>query len=135
MKLADTGKLCYQKNMISYIYIMATILLTCYGQLVLKWRIPMHGTLPESSWPKLLHLFSLFFDPFILSGFVAAFMAALCYMAALSKLPLSHAYPFMGITFGIVLLGSALFFNEPLNWYKVAGVLLIVAGIALGSQG
>ncbi|WP_236610013.1 EamA family transporter [Desulfotignum phosphitoxidans] len=101
----------------------------------MKWRIPMHGALPDSFWPKLFHLFSLFFDPFILSSFVAAFMAALCYMAALSKLPLSHAYPFMGITFGIVLLGSALLFNEPLNGYKVAGVLLIIAGIAVGSQG
>jgi multidrug transporter EmrE-like cation transporter len=120
---------------ISYIYILFTILLTCYGQLVLKWRLPIHGTLPEPFWQKLFHLLSLFIDPFILSGFVAAFMAALCYMAALSKLPLSHAYPFMGITFGIVLLGSALFFNEPLNLYKVAGVLLIIAGIALGSQG
>ena len=121
--------------MISYIYILFTILLTCYGQLVLKWRLPMHGDLPDPIWPKLFHLLSLCFDPFILSGFVAAFLASLCYMAALSKLPLSHAYPFMGITFGIVLLASALFFNEPLNLYKVAGVLLIIAGIAVGSQG
>lgn len=119
----------------AYIYIAFTILFTCYGQLVIKWRIPMHGDLPDPVWPKLVHLLSLFFDPFILSGFAAAFIAALCYMSALSKLPLSHAYPFMGTTFGIVLIGSAIFFNEPVNWPKVLGVLLIIGGIAVGSQG
>jgi len=119
----------------SYLYIFFTIIFTCYGQLVLKWRIPMHGELPKPIWTKLLHLLSLFFDPFILSGFLAAFIAALCYMSALTKLQLSHAYPFMGTTFGIVLIGSAIFFNEPINWPKVLGVLLIIGGIALGSQG
>jgi len=56
-------------------------------------------------------------------------------MAALSRLPLSHAYPFMGITFGFVLVGSALFLNEPLNWHKIVGIALIISGIAVGSQG
>jgi len=119
----------------AYIYIFLTIILTCYGQLALKWRIPMHGDLPDRYGPKVIHLLSLFCDPFILSGFVAAFIAALCYMSALSKLPLSHAYPFMGTTFGIVLIGSAVFFQEPLNWHKAIGVLLIMIGIAVGSQG
>lgn len=119
----------------SYVYIVFTIILTCYGQLVLKWRIPLHGELPKAFLTKLYHLFSIFLDPFIFSSFVAAFIASLCYMAALSRLPLSHAYPFMGVTFGIVLVGSAVFFNEPLNWHKVVGIALIIGGIVVGSQG
>lgn len=121
--------------MISYTYIALTILLTCYGQLVLKWRIPLHGDLPIETGAKVIHLFSLFLDLYIISGFCAAFIAALCWMSALSKFPLSHAYPFMGLTFAIVLLGSSILFNEPITLLKVFGTTLIIAGIAIGSFG
>ena len=119
----------------SYIYIAMTILLTCYGQLVIKWRIPLHGEMPAGLARKLVFLLSLYFDPFVLSGFIGAFVAGLFWMATLTKLPLSHAYPFMALSFAIVLCGSANFFQEPLTWPKVVGVVLIVAGIAVGSQG
>lgn len=119
----------------AYLLIFSTIVLTCYGQLILKWRIPMYGQLPEHLIRKVIFLVSLFLDPYIFSSFGAAFIAGLCWMSVLNKLPLSHAYPFMAATFAIVLLGCALFFDEPLNWPKVLGVLLIMAGIVVGSQG
>ena len=119
----------------SYIYLLFTILLTCYGQIVVKWRMPIHGQLPHTFNLKIAFILSLLLDPFIISSLFAAVIASLCYMSALSKLPLSHAYPFMGATFGIVLIGSSIFLNEPLNCYKIFGVIMIVIGIAVGSQG
>lgn len=119
----------------AYLSIAMTIILTCYGQLIIKWRIPMHGTFPEGLLNKFIFLMSLYLDPFILSGFFGAFLAGLFWMAALTKLPLSHAYPFNALSFAIVLFGTAYFLNEPLTWPKVAGVILIIAGIAVGSQG
>eukprot|EP00767_Chilomastix_cuspidata_P008551 gnl/Chilomastix_cuspidata/9905.p2 GENE.gnl/Chilomastix_cuspidata/9905~~gnl/Chilomastix_cuspidata/9905.p2 ORF type:complete len:121 (-),score=1.41 gnl/Chilomastix_cuspidata/9905:619-981(-) len=118
-----------------YLYIFFTIVLTCYGQVILKWRIPLHGDVPEEFFDKVCHILSLFLDFFILSSFAAAFIASLCYIYALSKLPLSHAYPFMGASFAIVLLCSAFFFKEPLNLMKISGVFFIMFGIAIGSQG
>ena len=38
------------------------------------------------------------------------------------KLDLSHAYPFVSLSFVLVLFLSALLFGEPLSWAKVAGV-------------
>ena len=60
---------------------------------------------------------------------------ALCWMLAMVKLQLGHAYPFISLSFVLVLFLSALFFGEPLTWQKMAGVALIVGGVALGSQG
>lgn len=118
-----------------YFFIGITILLTCYGQLVIKWRISLHGAMPDGAFQKLVFLLSLYLDPYILSGFVGAVVAGLFWMATLMKLPLSHAYPFVALTFAIVLFGSVVFFHEPLTWPKIAGVSLIMIGIAVGSQG
>jgi multidrug transporter EmrE-like cation transporter len=56
-------------------------------------------------------------------------------MAAMTKLDLSHAYPFTSLAFVLVTAASALFFNEPVTGPKIAGIALICIGIAIGSQG
>ena len=117
------------------IYILGTVIFTVYGQLVLKWRISLHESMPEAFLPKVLFLTKLLLDPYVLSGFAAAFIASFFWMAALSKLQLSYAYPFMSMAFVLVLVLSGLLFNEPVSWQKVAGMILIVCGIAISSFG
>jgi len=119
----------------NYVYIFGTILFTVYGQLIIKWRIGFYGALPEPYLPKALFLLKLFFDPYILSGFISAFLASLCWMAAMTKFSLNHAYPFMGLNFVLILLLSGFLFHESITTLKVLGVILIVAGIVIGSQG
>ena len=63
------------------------------------------------------------------------FFAGILWMATMTKLDLSLAYPFMSLPFIFVLLFSALFFNEPMNVYKVSGVALIIAGVVVSSRG
>ena len=117
-----------------YFYVFMTILFTVYGQLVLKWQINQAGQLPVDLNQKVFFLFKLLLNPWLLSGFASAFVAALAWMAAMTKLDLSHAYPFMSLAFVLVLFLSVFFFNEPLTWPKVAGMALIVCGIFVGSQ-
>lgn len=121
-------------NRIAYLYVFGTIAFTVYGQLILKWRIVNYGALPGPLGDKLVFLFKLLLDPFILSGFAAAFIAALFWMAAMTKLELSVAYPFVSASFALVMVFSVVFFGEPLTWHKVAGLLLIGAGITIISQ-
>jgi multidrug transporter EmrE-like cation transporter len=119
----------------NYSYILGTILFTVYGQLILKWRIGFYGAMPEQLSSKIKFLLKLFIDPYILSGFVSAFFASLCWMAAMTKFSLNHAYPFMGLNFVLVLLLSGFLFHESITILKVIGVILIVTGIIIGSQG
>src|SRR5258706_10043932 len=106
----------------SYVYISATVLLTVYGQLIIKWRVLEAGALPQASSDKALFFARLLMDPWVVSALAAAFLAALAWMAAMTKLDLSHAYPFVSLSFVLVLILSALFFAEPMNGYKIAGV-------------
>ena len=117
-----------------YLYIAGTVLFTVYGQLVLKWRIVRYGALPEAFLEKLQFLATLLLDPYILSGFAAAFVASLFWMAAMTKFAVSFAYPFMSAAFVLVLILSVLLFHEPLTWHKVVGLLLIAGGILVTSQ-
>jgi len=118
----------------AYLYIFGTVAFTVYGQLVLKWRIVRYGELPGPFLDKLQFLFNVLVDPFILSGFAAAFVASFFWMAAMTKFDVSFAYPFMSVAFVLVLLLSVLLFKEPLTWQKVIGLLLICCGIFVTSQ-
>ena len=120
---------------LDYLYILATIAFTVYGQLILKWRIATMGPLPTDVVGKVSFLISLLFDPLIASGFAAALMASFAWMAAMTKFELSHAYPFMSMNFVFVLLLSGWLLNEPITFQKVFGVALIVLGTVVASSG
>ena len=119
----------------SYVYVFLTILLTVYGQLVIKWQVTAAGVFPTEPGDKFLFLARLLLNPWIISALVAALAAAVAWMAAMTKLDLSHAYPFTSLAFVLVVLCSAWIFHEPLTVPKMAGLALIVAGIVIGSQG
>jgi uncharacterized membrane protein len=131
----NDGLLPMIPRLVDYSYIAATIGLTVYGQLILKWRITGLGNAPANSPTRLHFLASLFLDPLILSGFLAAFLASLAWMLAMTKFDLSHAYPFMSLNFVIVLLLSGWLLSEPISLQKTLGVLLIVVGTVVAARG
>jgi multidrug transporter EmrE-like cation transporter len=118
-----------------YLYIVATIGFTVYGQLILKWRISQFGPLPADMIEKFKFLVSLLLDPAIFSGFAAAFLASLAWMAAMTKFELSHAYPFMSLNFVVVLLLSGWLLSEPVTFQRAFGVGLIVLGTVVAARG
>ncbi len=123
-----------RRKVVEHLYIAGTILLTVYGQLVLKWQVSKAGEIPPGPADKLTYLFRLLVNPLVISGLVAAFLAFLCWAAALSKFQLSYAYPFMSLAFGLVLLMSAILFRESLTLPKLLGLLLIALGITVASR-
>ena len=117
-----------------YLYIVLTILLTVYGQVVVKWRVMMAGPLPEEGTGKVSFLIRLVLDPLVISSFLAAFFAAVSWMAAMTKFELSYAYPFMSASFVLVFLLSVLLFHEQVTATKLAGLSLIVMGIIIAGR-
>lgn len=121
--------------MLRYTYIAGAVLLTTYGQMILKWQLSKAGVLPDPLLARLWFLLSQLRSPWILSGLAAAGVAALCWMAALTQFQLSHAYPFMSLSFVLVLVLSAVFFGEAATAPRVIGIILILAGALVGSRG
>jgi len=119
----------------SYFYVACTILLTVYAQLIIKWQVMGAGALPAGTPVKALFLAQLLINPWVLSALAALLVAVMTWMAAMTKLELSHAYPFVSLAFVLVVLCSAWLFNEPLTMTKITGLALVCAGIVIGSQG
>ena len=114
-----------------YLYVFATLFFTVYGQMILKWRIQKIGfTLPDSGiFDKLIALFRLVIDPFILSGFLSAFIASLCWMVAMTKFQITEAYPFMSLAPAIVFILGIWLLGETFTIGKVIGLVLIILGL------
>ena len=113
-----------------YFYIFFTLLFTVYGQLILKWRLSnLKLILPELVTDKLIYLIKLVLDPFIFSGFIAAFIASLFWMAAMTKFEITYAYPFMSLAPALVFLLGVFVLNESFTLGKVIGLIIIMLGI------
>ncbi len=117
-----------------HIYIFLTIIFTVYGQLILKWQMLQVGPLPANGADKVFFLLRLFLNPWVLSGFASAFVAAMSWMVAMTKFPLSYAYPYTGLVFALLLLFSSLLFHETVTMPKLIGTVLIVLGVVVASQ-
>jgi drug/metabolite transporter (DMT)-like permease len=113
------------QRILVYSYIVLTISLTAYGQLILKARFASHAVLPNDFGTKLWFLLHLLFDLLIFSGFVAGFLASISWMAAMTKFDISHAYPSMSLNFVIALVLGGWLFSESITLQKSAGVSLI----------
>lgn len=117
----------------SYILILSVLLLTVYGQIVIKWRSIVAGAVertPEHS-PYLL---VMILDPWVWSGLAAAVVASLCWILAIERTPLTLAYPFMALSFVLVPVASRLFLGESVSGIQWLGGALIVIGVALAAH-
>jgi multidrug transporter EmrE-like cation transporter len=118
-----------------HLYIIMTILLTVYGQLVFKWQIDKAGPFPQGIPQITGYLLKLLIQPWIITCYLAALIASLLWIAALRHFELSYAYPYMSLTFGLVLLFSIILFQETASLPKIIGTILIIIGVIIGSQG
>lgn len=107
-----------------------TVLLTVYGQIIIKWQVG-GLELPPGIIEKILFVLRQYLNPWVLSAFLAAFLASMSWVAAMTMLELSFAYPFMSTSFILVIVLSAVLFNEPLTWQKLAGTAIIVFGLII----
>ena len=117
-----------------YLYIFGTIFFTVYGQLAIKYGVSAKGDMPAGVVEKAYYFVHLFMNPFIFTGFLAAFVASLFWMAAMTKFELSYAYPFMSFSFVLVFILSVFLFNESITAMKIIGLSLIVLGIVVTSR-
>jgi drug/metabolite transporter (DMT)-like permease len=72
-----------------------------------------------------------FFDIFTLLGLGAYAAAAMLYIVAIRKIPLSQAYPTVALSYAVVAIAAHFLWGERIGWGQVAGMILIWSGILL----
>lgn len=74
------------------------------------------------------------FRPASITGLAFYGLAAILYMLALRKLPVSVAYPAAAFSYVLVALVGYFFLNEPLGWPQITGIFMVIVGVVLISQ-
>ena len=113
------------------ILILASIILGVCGQLAMKNGM-MGVKLSASSVAVLVNGFlRALMNPFVIGGIGLYAMSALIWLMVLSRVELSFAYPLVSIGYIAVVLLSRVLFHEHVTGVRIAGALVICAGVFL----
>lgn len=116
-------------NAISFSLILAGVILNAAGQLLLKAGTNAVGHF-DFHLDNILPIgLKLAFNPFILSGMVAYGVSLVVWIMALSRVPVSIAYPMLSIGYVINAFIAWHWFGEALSAQKLLGIGCIVLGV------
>ena len=121
-----TATLLDQKLM-AFAFLLIAVLLSASGELLLKHGMSQVGVFTFEL-PMLVRIFLM---PQIVLGFALVFGGAIFWLAVISRVDLSFAYPMLALGYIIVVFASWLFFQEPLNAAKLVGVAVICSGVVI----
>jgi multidrug transporter EmrE-like cation transporter len=118
-------------NAVSFSLVLAGVLLNAAAQLLLKAGTNRIGTFDFSAANIVPVGMQVAASPFVLGGLACYAISVVLWILALSRVPVSIAYPMLSIGY-IVNAGAAWFlFGESLTAQKLVGIGFIVVGVWL----
>jgi drug/metabolite transporter (DMT)-like permease len=113
-----------------YLLIATAVVLVAFANVVLKLRVTaLSGAGAAGSW--LSYMLSLAFDPWVWAALIAAVAGGAVYVTVLRQLELSILEPLFALVFVIVPLAAVFLLGEHLPPLRIAGIVLIFAGVIL----
>ena len=117
------------------ILLLVGIGLSVTGELLLKQGMnrfrEQFGVLDLSLATLIPTLVRVFTQPAVLLGFIFVFGASIFWLAVLSRVHLSFAYPLLAFGYVVTALLARLLFNEPISATRWTGILVICLGVVL----
>ena len=123
-----------QKMNIAIIYILISVLGGAVGQIMLKKGMGEMGTITLGTGNILGTLWRMATDPWVFWGLALYGFSVIFWLAALSRVDLSYAYPFASLSYVIMLVASWGLFHENISLLRLAGTLIIGIGVLLISR-
>jgi len=108
--------------------ILAVVTTNAMSQILLKHGMNTIGKFDfggESLW-KMAPVVAL--NPYVVSGLAVLVFSMGMHLMALSRVDLSFAYPFLSVSYVLVLLAGYFWFGETINAARIGGVALICLG-------
>jgi undecaprenyl phosphate-alpha-L-ara4N flippase subunit ArnE len=117
-------------NFLPWLILMTVVVLGTVGQLSLKYAFQssVNEQLPDKSPTKLL------FSPFFWIWFTSYVVVTILWLIVLRSIPLSQAFPALGLTFALVPLASNKFLKEKVILSQWIGIAIIITGVILVVQ-
>ncbi len=125
-----------KETLTALMWLIPAILLSTTGELFLKKGMNEVGTLDFTALSTLgPTIVKMALNPSIWIGFVGFGGGSVFWLSVISRVPLSLAYPMLGLNFVIIAVESWLFLGEPLRPMGLLGSLVVGVGVALVGLG
>jgi multidrug transporter EmrE-like cation transporter len=117
---------------ITWVLLFGGVLLNAVAQLLLKAATRTSGVLisdgGQVSWSATALLLRA---PPLWLGLMCYGVSVILWLGALSRVPVSIAYPMLSVGYIVNALAAAFLFNEALTSGKILGIALIIGGVVL----
>ncbi len=121
-----------RETMMALAWLIPAMLLTTTGELFLKRGMNQVGVLDFTATDTLIPTFiKIFTNPNIWIGFIGFGLGSLFWLSVISRVPLSLAYPMLGLMYVIIVVESWIFLGEGLHPLRVIGSIIVGIGVAL----
>jgi multidrug transporter EmrE-like cation transporter len=112
--------------------IVLAVLLGATGQVVMKMGMTKYGKVSASSvWSQLIPILTV---PQVAVGFVCYGISAVLWIAVVSNVDLSLAYPMVALAYVFVVMASWLLLGEHVSALRLIGLAIIVTGVVVISR-
>ena len=112
--------------------ILVFTVLVVAGQLLLK--NGLSNFVVDGLGELMKQIFAIIFNPFVFVGLALYVVSTGVWLIVLSRTSLSFCYPFISISYILIIITSRIFFNEIIDLYKVIAIVLIIAGVIMLSM-
>jgi drug/metabolite transporter (DMT)-like permease len=119
----------HRLSMGSLALVLFAVIAASGGQLMLKYGMQFATARARSSGGSLVIAAAT--TPWVLVGLLVFAVSAVAWLAALSRVPLSLAYPFNALGYLVILTASIFVLHERANLLTWAGSVLVVSGLVM----
>jgi drug/metabolite transporter (DMT)-like permease len=111
-------------------FIIMAVTMSAIGQVLIKKGINVLGNIDFSS-GLITSYMKIFLLPYVILGSLVYVISLFIWVYALSKVALSFAYPFLALSYVMIIVASRVFLGETVPFLRVLGILVICIGILL----
>jgi drug/metabolite transporter (DMT)-like permease len=115
-------------------YILISVAAGATGQILLKFGMMHIGEVTLSADQVLSVLWRLATNPFVVGGLALYAGGTVFWLAALSRVDLSYAYPFASLSYVVMLTAAWVLFAENITPLRLFGTLVVGLGVLLISR-
>lgn len=113
------------------LYILVSVFFSVVGQLLLKVGMNKLGSVTLNLNQLFPILWRMVTNPAVFFGLALYFIGTIFWLAALSRVDLSYAYPFASLSYVVMLIASWMMFDEKITLARIIGSVVICVGVFL----
>ena len=117
----------------SFALVFISVSISALAQTAFKLGVSRVAVTPEMS--MIQKALGFLMSPYVIGGLALYGVGTVLWLFALKQLDLSLAYPFVAMSFIMVMLSGIVFLGEPLQASRVIGMALIIAGLLVMARG